>query len=34
MRDKLDSVDHKILTLLSGDAQMPYTEVAKNAGIS
>ncbi|MBD1259184.1 Lrp/AsnC ligand binding domain-containing protein [Maribacter polysiphoniae] len=34
MRDKLDSVDHKILTLLSGDAQMPYTEVAKKAGIS
>ncbi|CAM3557105.1 Lrp/AsnC family transcriptional regulator [Zobellia roscoffensis] len=34
MRDKLDSVDHKILTLLSDDAQMPYTEVAKRAGIS
>ena len=34
MRDKLDSVDHKILTLLSNDAQMPYTEVAKRAGIS
>ncbi|MUH36677.1 winged helix-turn-helix transcriptional regulator [Zobellia amurskyensis] len=34
MRDKLDSVDHKILTLLSNDAQMPYTEVAKHAGIS
>ncbi|CAZ97020.1 Lrp/AsnC ligand binding domain-containing protein [Zobellia galactanivorans] len=34
MRDKLDGVDHKILTLLSDDAQMPYTEVAKRAGIS
>ncbi|HEA19369.1 hypothetical protein LCGC14_1813060 [marine sediment metagenome] len=34
MKDKLDLVDHQILTLLSGDAQMPYTEVAKRAGIS
>ncbi|SIS88809.1 transcriptional regulator, AsnC family [Zobellia uliginosa] len=34
MRDKLDGVDYKILTLLSDDAQMPYTEVAKRAGIS
>lgn len=34
MKDKLDAVDHKILTLLSDDAQMNYTEVAKRAGIS
>ena len=34
MKDRLDLVDHEILTLLSGDAQMPYTEVAKRAGIS
>ncbi|MGB7393423.1 MAG: Lrp/AsnC family transcriptional regulator [Pricia sp.] len=34
MRDRLDEVDHRILTLLSADAQMPYTEVAKQAGIS
>ena len=34
MKDKLDVVDYKILTLLSEDAQMTYTEVAKQAGIS
>jgi len=34
MKDKLDVVDHKILTLLSKDAQMNYTEVAKRAGVS
>ncbi len=34
MKDRLDLVDHQILTLLSGDAQMAYTEVAKRAGIS
>ena len=34
MKDKLDVVDHKILALLSEDAQMNYTEVAKRAGIS
>ena len=34
MKDKLDSVDRKILALLSDDAQMPYTEVAKLSGIS
>jgi len=34
MKDKLDVVDYKILTLLSEDAQMNYTEVAKRAGIS
>ena len=34
MKDKLDAVDHKILTILSEDAQMNYTEVAKRAGIS
>lgn len=34
MRNKLDAVDHKILALLSSDAQMNYTEVAKRAGIS
>lgn len=34
MKDKLDAVDHQILALLAANAQMPYTEVAKNAGIS
>lgn len=34
MRDKLDAVDHTILTILSEDAQMNYTEVAKRAGVS
>lgn len=34
MKDRLDTVDHRILTLLSEDAQMNYTEVAKRAGIS
>lgn len=34
MKDKLDAVDHKILSILSEDAQMNYTEVAKRAGIS
>lgn len=34
MKDKLDKVDYNILSLLSGNAQMPYTEVAKNIGIS
>lgn len=31
---KLDAVDFKILSLLSQDAQMPYTEVAKQSDIS
>ena len=31
---KLDAVDFKILSLLSKDAQMPYTEVAKKSKIS
>ena len=34
MSKKLDNVDLKILTELSRDAQMPYTEVAKKAGVS
>jgi len=34
MKDRLDAVDHKILSLLSSDAQMNYTEVAKRAGVS
>lgn len=34
MAKKLDQVDLKILTELSSDAQMPYTEVAKRAGVS
>ncbi|PKA97070.1 AsnC family transcriptional regulator [Flavobacteriaceae bacterium MAR_2009_75] len=34
MKDKLDAVDHNILSILSEDAQMNYTEVAKRAGIS
>ncbi|MFC4094404.1 Lrp/AsnC family transcriptional regulator [Euzebyella saccharophila] len=34
MKDRLDAVDHKILSILSEDAQMNYTEVAKRAGIS
>jgi Lrp/AsnC family transcriptional regulator for asnA, asnC and gidA len=34
MPKKLDQVDLKILTELSRDAQMPYTEVAKRAGVS
>ncbi|MCA6075495.1 Lrp/AsnC family transcriptional regulator [Fulvivirga sedimenti] len=34
MAKKLDKVDLKILSELSKDAQMPYTEVAKKAGVS
>ncbi len=34
MAKKLDQVDLKILSELSKDAQMPYTEVAKKAGVS
>lgn len=34
MKNKLDEVDFTILSLLSEDAQMPYTEVAKQATIS
>ena len=34
MKNKLDSVDFKILGLLSDNAQMPYTEVAKKVDIS
>lgn len=34
MRNKLDEVDFAILSLLSEDAQMAYTEVAKRATIS
>ena len=34
MKNKLDKVDFKILGLLSDNAQMPYTEVAKKLCIS
>jgi len=34
MKNKLDDVDYKILGLLSNNAQMPYTEVAKRMSIS
>ncbi|MEH6681612.1 MAG: Lrp/AsnC ligand binding domain-containing protein [Sediminicola sp.] len=34
MKNKLDQVDFDILALLSEDAQMPYTEVAKRAFVS
>lgn len=34
MSKKLDDTDFKILSLLSKDAQMPYTEVAKKADVS
>ncbi len=34
MSSKLDKTDFRILSLLSQDAQMPYTEVAKNAEVS
>jgi Lrp/AsnC family transcriptional regulator for asnA, asnC and gidA len=34
MKNKLDQVDFDILSLLSEDAQMPYTEVAKRALVS
>jgi len=34
MAKKLDQTDLKILSELSIDAQMPYTEVAKRAGVS
>lgn len=34
MSKKLDKVDLKILSELSDDAQMPYTEVAKRANVS
>ncbi len=34
MVKKLDNVDFKILSVLSEDAQMPYTEVAKRVNVS
>ncbi|MEM7109592.1 MAG: Lrp/AsnC ligand binding domain-containing protein [Bacteroidota bacterium] len=34
MSAKLDKTDFQILSLLSQDAQMPYTEVAKHIGVS
>ena len=34
MKNKIDEVDNKILGLLSDNAQMPYTEVAKRLVIS
>ena len=34
MKNKLDEVDYKILELLSDNAQLPYTEVAKIGGVS
>ncbi|PXX26351.1 AsnC family transcriptional regulator [Arenibacter sp. ARW7G5Y1] len=34
MKDRMDEMDFKILSLLADNAQMPYTEVAKKAGIS
>ena len=34
MKNKLDEVDYGILSLLSEDAQMAYTEVAKKIGVS
>lgn len=34
MAKKLDHIDYKILSLLSEDAQMAYTEVAKRSNIS
>ncbi|MCM4173742.1 Lrp/AsnC family transcriptional regulator [Arenibacter sp. TNZ] len=34
MKDRVDEMDFKILSLLADNAQMPYTEVAKKAGIS
>lgn len=34
MKNKLDKVDLSILSQLSGNAQMPYTEVAKSIDIS
>lgn len=34
MKNKLDDIDFKILDLLSENAQMPFTEVAKNLKIS
>ena len=34
MKDIVDEMDFKILSLLADNAQMPYTEVAKKAGIS
>ncbi len=34
MAKKLDDIDYKILALLSEDAQMPYTEVAKQVGVT
>ncbi len=34
MKNKIDKIDYQILTLLSANAQMPYTEVAKEIGIS
>ena len=29
MKDRIDEMDFKILSLLADNAQMPYTEVAK-----
>ena len=34
MKDRVDEMDFKILSLLADNAQMPYTEVAKKAGVS
>ena len=34
MKNRVDDVDFKILGLLSDNAQMPYTEVAKRLGVS
>ncbi|MEO9891417.1 AsnC family transcriptional regulator [Aurantibacter sp.] len=34
MKNKIDEIDNKILGLLSDNAQMPYTEIAKKLVIS
>lgn len=34
MKNKLDQVDYKIISILSEDAQLPYTEVAKKLIVS
>ena len=34
MKNKLDDVDYKVLELLSNNAQLQYTEVAKLVGVS
>lgn len=34
MKNKLDQVDYKIISILSDDAQMPFTEVAKKLIVS